>query len=135
MPTHSARSLKNLANVHPLLRVVADQAILTIDFTVVCGVRGKADQEKAFKDGFSNARYGQSPHNWIPALGFDAYLNPIDVHSESNARKLGEAMKVAAVQTGVLLKWGGDYLGRFKDLPHFELWEWPWLQRQSVPAP
>jgi uncharacterized protein YcbK (DUF882 family) len=49
-----------LAMVHPELVAAVKSAVEQLDFDVlvVCGYRGKADQEAAFKSGNSKARFG-----------------------------------------------------------------------------
>ena len=44
--------------------------------TPYCGFRNEADQIAAKKDGTSNASFGESPHNYRPALACDLVLNP-----------------------------------------------------------
>ena len=51
MPTFSKRSLDNLAACHPDLQKVAHEAIKHLDFTVICGHRGREAQNKAYKKG------------------------------------------------------------------------------------
>jgi peptidoglycan L-alanyl-D-glutamate endopeptidase CwlK len=117
------RSLAALFNVHPLLRAVADEAIKRIDFTVVCGHRDKRAQEQAFRDGTSRARFGESPHNYLPALAFDAYLYPIDVDSVQRCKILAPVILDAARYVNVDIEWGGTWKS-FKDWPHFQLRNW-----------
>ena len=38
---------------------------------IVCGHRGEADQETAYKRGASKARFGQSAHNTLPSMAVD----------------------------------------------------------------
>lgn len=122
------RSLHNLSNCHKDLQAVAHEAIKHIDFTVTTGHRNKRDQEYAYDHGFSNAHYGQSPHNYWPSLAFDGYLFPIDVDDAARCRILAPVILDAAKTVGVALTWGGDFpkiTGRkFVDLPHFQLTDW-----------
>ena len=128
MPSFGKRSLAALATVHPDLRRVAMRAILTYDFTVLCGSRGRVEQERAFAAGNSFARFGQSPHNYTPALAFDAAPYPIDWNNELRFRELGKHIKAAAEAEGVSITWGGDWIGRKRDLPHYQLSNWKELK-------
>jgi len=58
-------SLDALDNVHPRLRAVADRALklCPIDFRVTCGLRGKADQDKAVAEKRSKTPFPKSNHN------------------------------------------------------------------------
>lgn len=123
MPKFSARSLAVRAQLHPLLVLVVDECIKTYDFTLTTGYRGTEDQNKAAAGGFSKATFGKSPHNYKPALAFDAYSYPIDVHDTIRQKPLADAMKAAAERVRVHITWGGDFKS-FIDRPHFELTHW-----------
>jgi peptidoglycan L-alanyl-D-glutamate endopeptidase CwlK len=128
MPNFSKRSLTNLDECHADLQKVAYECIKVYDFTIVEGYRGRVEQDLAFREGFSKARFGQSPHNFKPSYAFDAYTYPIDVHDWRAANRLGEAMLAAAARVNVDLMWGGHFM-RFKDRPHFELRNWRVLEQ------
>ena len=51
MPIFGKNSLKQLDTVHPDLRKVLEEAIKTYDFSVICGHRGEAEQNKAVAEG------------------------------------------------------------------------------------
>jgi hypothetical protein len=120
----SKRTALNIDPCHPMLKRLVYEGLHYVDFTVTTGFRGKADQEAALRGGFSKAAFGQSPHNYKPALAIDAYLNPIDVNSAANCKALARVLRYVAITLDVPLLWGGDYRGKFKDLPHFELADW-----------
>lgn len=122
MPKFSKRSLDNLSGVHPDLARVARRAIISFDFVVIWGQRGRADQEAAFRSGASRAHFGQSPHNFVHALAFDACPWPIDWKDIPKFDAMGRVMLAAAREEGVNLTWGGGF--RRKDRPHFELTNW-----------
>lgn len=50
----SERSKKELATCHYDLQRLAEALILKVDFAVLKGERGEAEQNKAFDEGFSN---------------------------------------------------------------------------------
>ena len=68
MPTLSSASRQRLDGAHPLLRelflAVADKAAIE----VLESQRGRSAQERAFALGHSRAHFGQSAHNWSPAI-------------------------------------------------------------------
>lgn len=117
------RSLTNLRQCHPQLVKVADEAIQVFDFTVICGYRNREDQEKAFKEGKSKARFGASPHNYQPAYAFDAVPYPVDWKDTKAFEAMGRAMLAAAERVHVQITWGRDFKG-LVDYPHFELTGW-----------
>lgn len=71
-----------LAELHPLLRPKILEVLDLMDGRVTpwCGYRGPADQLAALERGDSRARFGQSPHNFRPALACDVVLHPARVH-------------------------------------------------------
>lgn len=124
MTAFGQRSLLNLSTCHPDLARVAARAIAGgFDFAVICGHRGRAEQEAAFAQGVSRAHWLQSPHNFTPSLAFDAVPWPLNWEDVTAFNHLGDVIKAAAQAVGVGLTWGGDF-GSFKDRPHFELTNW-----------
>jgi peptidoglycan LD-endopeptidase CwlK len=120
VPSFSKRSLDNLASCDPALQKVAHEAIKHYDFTVICGHRGKAAQDKAVAEGKSKAKWPTSKHNAMPSLAFDATPVPLDWNDIKSFHAMAKHMKTAANTVGVKIKWGGDFKGFF-DGPHFEL--------------
>lgn len=120
MPHFSERSLKNLKTCHPDLQKVAHEAIKHFDFTVICGHRNKADQDKAVRDGASKAKWPTSKHNKTPSLAMDCTPYPLDWNDLKAFKAMADHMKLAAKRVGVKIVWGGDWKS-FYDGPHFEL--------------
>lgn len=127
MPVFSKKSLERLATCHDDLQVVCHAAIKEMDFMVVCGHRGEADQNKAFAEGKSKLKYPDSKHNKTPSLAVD--LAPvklvdgktiIDWNDIEAFRKLAVILLHIAGGRGIPLIWGGHWV-KFKDYPHFEL--------------
>lgn len=80
--------------------------------------RGKEDQEKAFKERKSMARFGQSKHNLLPAEAIDLF----QINEEGRAvfdpiwcAKINKA----AIEAGYELRWGGHFK-KLGDAGHFE---------------
>ncbi len=69
------------SQLHPLLlaRTEALLAELGGRFAYWEGYRSPEDQQKRFDEGVSNARPGQSPHNYRPSLATDLVLHPLHV--------------------------------------------------------
>lgn len=119
MPEFSRSSEDRLASCHPDLQRVLRAAIKRIDFAVLCGHRGRAEQEIAFRDGFSNAPWPQSRHNSWPAEAVDIAPYPVDWRDVKRFKQLAMIVLEEAARQGVPLKWGGDF--KAVDMPHFEL--------------
>lgn len=123
MPTFGAKSKKILALAHPDLQRIANSAIKEFDFSVICSVRSKADQERAYRTGKSRAKYGQSPHNYTPSLAIDIVPYPLDWGDLRAFEKMGEIFLKHARILKIDIVWG-KYFSGLVDYPHFELRNW-----------
>ena len=126
MYVFSKRSLDNLASCHTDLQKVLHEMIKVYDVSVICGHRGKAAQDEAFRAGKSKARWGQSKHNSNPSMAVDIAPYPIDWNN------LNEFYYMAGLAMGIAhrlkaegeithdVRWGGRF-NSFFDGPHLEL--------------
>jgi len=126
MPKFSQRSRDRLDTCHPVLRRLMLLAIETSDFTVLCGHRGRIEQESAFAGGQSKVNWPKSRHNISPSMAVDIAPYPIDWHDEARFIALSREVKRAWAamtqdsKSGYDLMWGGDW-STFRDMPHWEL--------------
>jgi len=120
MPKFGRRSQIERATLHPKLRDICDQAIKYMDFAIIQGHREEADQEKAFKEGKSKARWPHSEHNKIPSRAMDLFPAPYDWKDIESFRVLADLILGIAERRGVKLRWGGTFK-TLRDFPHFEL--------------
>lgn len=112
MAKFSKRSLGNLASVDPRLVAIAEEVIKHFDFVVICGHRNKADQEKAYKGGFSKVRWPNSKHNKSPSLAIDCYPYPIPKSNKewddpaymAKFYEMRKQFKIAAKKLGYTVK-------------------------------
>ena len=132
------RRVAVLAELHPILRpkIVDLLEEMRGRVTPWCGYRGPADQARAREDGHSNARFGESPHNYQPALACDVVLHPArvllrphaaDIESPDlwddetpDALATWEALERASGVVGL----ARIFLRGHRDRPHLELPEW-----------
>lgn len=85
------------------------------DLTVLCGYRGEAAQNKAFREGASKLIYPHSKHNRIPSRAVDLAPYPIDWNDPVPFEALREHTLSLASRLGIrirVISW---------DLPHYEL--------------
>jgi len=120
MPAFSRTSLERLSTCHPLLQQLFNEVIRHRDCTVLCGHRGKQEQEQAVRDGFSKAKFGQSRHNYSPSLAADVMPYPIDWQDKQRIKEFSEFVKGLAAGMNIPIQWGGDFRS-FYDAPHWEL--------------
>jgi len=120
MPTFSKRSTDNLATCHRDLQKVAHEAIRHFDFTVIQGHRGKAEQNKAYREKKSKLQWPLSYHNKLPSMAMDCVPHPVDWTDKKAFDEMGRVMKEAAKKVGVRITWGGDFRDWY-DGPHFQI--------------
>jgi len=134
----SASSERRLITCHSDLHRVFNRVLGSVDCTIICGHRGRGDQEAAFSavPRLSWARWGQSPHNFLPSLAVDVMPWPIDWMDRQRICLFAGFVLGTAREMGVDLKWGGDWNRnfnvndeRFLDFPHFELAGWREMEK------
>ena len=142
MPTFSAPDLERLKRLHPELQRLFLEAIKQTAFTIRDTNRGRADQEKAFKGGFSKVHFGDSAHNWSPSVAADIYPLPIDFKNLAAFKHLQiDVLKPLAAKLGIPIRQGIDWNGngnltddKWDDLPHVELNPWrEWAAKDCKP--
>lgn len=128
MPTFSGRSLARLETCHGDLKRLFLAVVKDIDCTVICGHRGEAEQERAFKDKKSKLRFPKSKHNVYPSRACDVARWPLNWDDIEGHLEFGHIVLAKAAALGIKVRWGGDWNGngktedeRFLDLVHFEL--------------
>lgn len=116
------KSLEILGSCHSdlqkLMMTVMRKGIM--DFTIIQGYRGEEEQNKAFKEGKSNAMFGQSKHNTTPSQAVDIAPYPIDWEDTERFALLAGVVLSTAQELDIELRWGGHFKS-IKDMPHFEL--------------
>ncbi len=115
-----SRSLDRLNDVHPDLVKVIKRAIeiTPVDFTVLEGRRSRARQKKLVSSGASKTM--NSRHLTGHAVDIAPYIDGAVSWAWPHYYPLAKAVKQAAKELGVSIKWGGDWI-RFKDGPHWQL--------------
>ena len=131
MATLNERSERNLAGVHPLLVKIVREAAQKCSFTVTEGVRTVQRQQELYAQGRTtagkivtnvdgvNAKSNHQPKEDGYGYAVDIYANPINVDDTVNIAAIAAHIKIAALNNGVKVEWGGDW--KMKDYPHFEL--------------
>lgn len=144
-----AGSAKRLAAAHPLIQKLMNAARERIAFTVMDSQRGRAEQELAVRRGNSKAHFGDSAHNWSPAIAVDIAPVPLDWNDIASFRALqavigwyhpaSKAGHGLAKEMEIPIRWGGDWNMNGKadeklvDMPHYELTPWRSFAAQCRP--
>ena len=123
-----ARSLRNLAGIHPDLRRVMGRALQDAPFAFVVteGLRSIARQRELVRVGASktlNSRHltGHAV-DLVPFVDIDkdGKVEVEEMYSWPLYHKLAPVIKAAAAKEEVDVIWGGDWV-KFRDGPHWEL--------------
>lgn len=130
-----------LKQAHPLLQKLMNEARKKAVFTILDSQRGRAAQEKAFKGGFSKVHFGQSAHNWAPAIALDIAPLPIDWTDRKRFLVLiRDVIVPTAKRLGIPIRVGADFNmngnysdDNFQDLPHVELHKWRDFAKKAKP--
>lgn len=114
------RSKKNMQGVDIRLVRIVEQAIkeTKIDFTVTEGLRTPERQQQLVNDGFSQTM--KSKHLTGHAVDLVALVDGKVSWDKKHYPEIARAMKKAADEQQVKIRWGGDFKSFF-DGPHFEL--------------
>ncbi len=116
----SNKSRQKLQTCHSDLIRLIEAVAETEKCAVICGFRGKYEQEKAYYEGKSKAKFGQSKHNLKPSHAVDVVPVPLNWEDIPAFEKLGEKIMAKADEMGIKVKWGKYFKG-LVDYPHFEL--------------
>lgn len=116
----SKTSKQKLNTCHSDLIKLIEAVAETEKCAVICGFRGRHEQEKAYMAGKSKAKWGQSKHNFKPSHAVDVVPLPLDWNDIPAFEKLGEKIMAKAKELGIKVKWGKYFKG-LVDYPHFEL--------------
>lgn len=125
--------MEDLKEAHPLLqKLVAEvtKRYPTLRFRVLDARRGRVEQEEAFKKKRSKAHFGQSPHNYTPAIALDIVPLPLDWKDLGSFKKLATYFIKVAAELKIPISWGGNWKS-FKDYPHYELTPWSVYARKA----
>lgn len=128
-------SQKFFEQQHRADRSGADADILEFERTLVrrmrklgvpmfahCVMRGEDDQARAYVSGNSNAKWGESPHNYGMAVDLIHGIRAWSI-SRKSWEVIGHMGKEAAKAKGIPIVWGGDFK-RLWDPAHWELANW-----------
>ena len=128
MPEFSPLSKRRLAECHPDLQKLMNEVIKHYDIVVLCGFRGKDEQDKVFREGKSKLSFPKSKHNVTPSLAVDIAPYPLDWNDLKRFWHLAGYVKATAEKMGIKIRQGADWDGdndfkdqKFIDLPHVEI--------------
>lgn len=122
MPNFSTSSAAKLLTCDHRLQQVFNEVIRYADCSILCGHRGKLEQDAAYAKGTSKLRWPESAHNVSPSRAVDVAPYPVVWDNVQRFKEFAVVVKEVAARQGVRLRWGGDFES-WKDFPHWELVE------------
>lgn len=123
---------RSKADLHPVLVAAYDKAADEYSKVypkapqpfLTCTYRSNEEQDELFKKRpkVTNARAGQSPHNYNPSFAFDIAFIGLDKKLDWSSNLFKNfANIITTIEPKV--DWGGNW-EKFKDAPHFQLKGW-----------
>jgi len=95
-----------------------------IPLFALCVNRGEHDQNQAYVQGHSKAKWGESAHNYGMAVDVIHCVKAYNLERKA-WDLIGHYGKEISVQAGIPIVWGGDW--KFYDPAHWELANWKQL--------
>ena len=146
MPHYSKQSEERLSTCHPDIQNVFHRVIETFDHSILCGERGKEEQNKAVADKRSTTPWPGSRHNRKPSYAVDAMPFPYswrDLEGKNGSFVQQKALLRCGMFIGYVIRtaeemfaageitaplasgvdWDGDWNvaeHSFIDVPHFQ---------------
>jgi len=129
MPRFGNASRTRLLTCDSRLIAVCSELIKHFDFSVICGHRSDAEQDRLYAQGrtapgpiVTYKRGGESIHNTTPSRAIDLapYRHRVIWDDEGLFHEMAGALLYIAADRGVDLEWGGHWRN-FKDMPHFQV--------------
>lgn len=146
MPVFGKASKEHLSNLHPDLVRVLNAYIAakwSPDIKLTDSYRDERYQNTLYAIGrtrpgsiVTNARYGDSPHNYKPALAFDFVpMASTDYKDRSAFAYVAGQIVAVARGMGIDLVWGGDFDRDGKtevDFPHIQMANWKEIVKNGL---
>lgn len=120
MAKFSNLSKRRLSTCDVRLQELFNEVIKGFDCTILCGHRGKEEQDKAYAEGNSKLLFPHSKHNKMPSKAVDVMKYPIEWSDDKENYQFAKYVKKRAKLLGIKVIWGGDFHS-FYDAPHWEL--------------
>ena len=115
----SRSSQDKLNTCHADLIRLFNEVIKYRDCKIICGRRGKQEQDEAYADGKSQVKYPKSYHNRFPSHAVDAVPYPIEWENIDRFIEFGGFVLGIAAMMNIDIVWGGNFK-KFFDGPHFQ---------------
>jgi len=123
---------RKIQDLHLILGIAFEKAVLKYEELypnspipfLTCTYRSNLEQDQLFSQvpKVTNAKAGQSPHNYLPSLAFDIAFLKTDKSldwSNINFKRFADIL----AQIDDRIEWGGAWV-KFKDAPHYQLKNW-----------
>ena len=115
----------SLVNTYSMAEAAFNKVHNDVHVIIVCTYRNNAMQNVYFnkRPKISNAKGGESPHNYYPSRAFDIAFVKVGKRELDYSPKYFKEFADIVLGITTDTSWGGNWKG-FKDAPHFELTNW-----------
>jgi hypothetical protein len=101
-----------------------ESVVVEVDCVILCGHRGKEEQDRAVQRGKSKAPWPTSRHNTLPSEAVDVGPFPLSWDTSDPAvaetwARLATTIRAHAKRLDIDVEWGGDW--KMRDLPHWQI--------------
>lgn len=120
MAIFSDESKRRLSTCDSRLQILFNKVIENQDCAILCGHRGKEEQDKAVKEGNSGLLFPFSKHNKLPSKAVDVLPYPVKWDDIRGHYLFAGYVMATADILGIKVKWGGMWKSLI-DRPHWEL--------------
>jgi len=130
MPYFGKKSRTKLSQCEEPLQVLFAEVVKDFDCSIITGHRDEEYQDRAYAEGRSTKKWGESKHNTDPSHAVDVVPYPVDFNDRDRFHFFAGFVMSIAIQLGINIRWGGNWrndfnrgfkLNDFDDLVHFEL--------------
>jgi len=104
MPVLSKSSDEKLRTCDDRIQKIIREVVKHYDCTVLCGFRGKDDQDQAVREGKSKLSWPNSVHNKLPSKAVDVIPYPVDWNDMKRFMHFAGFVQGVASQMGYKLR-------------------------------
>lgn len=126
MAQFGSSSMSRLVHLDTSLSLLCYDVLVHYNISILCTTRNSEEQAKSFLNGYSNAKFGSSPHNYDKSFAVDVGLwnsdiRGVDYNDSQSFKDVTDCFKLHAESRGIELEFGYDWGW---DMPHIELKGW-----------
>lgn len=107
MNKYSKNSRSRLDTCHPDIQRLMEKVLETYDHSILCGYRGKEEQDYAYLTRKSKLKFPRSKHNKAPSIAVD--IQPYPYKDERDLHHFIGYVQAVADSMGIKIRCGRDW--------------------------